>query len=113
MMNETRTVLITGAAGGIGRACTVHFAAQGWRVFGVDRTAFGTDGTFSDYFQGRLRRTGTYEQRTNGQLCFTYDSGATTECWTMDGPPNEDGWANSTRISDGLTIRARPIAEQD
>ncbi len=36
-----RTVLITGAAGGIGRA-TVHlFTQMGWRVIGVDRAAFG------------------------------------------------------------------------
>jgi glucose 1-dehydrogenase len=35
------TVLITGAAGGIGRA-TVHlFADSGWRVIGVDRSPFG------------------------------------------------------------------------
>src|SRR4030042_5191447 len=34
-------VLITGAAGGIGRA-TVHlFATSGWRVIGVDRSPFG------------------------------------------------------------------------
>ena len=37
----TKTVLITGAGGGIGRA-TIHlFAAKGWRVIGVDRAAFG------------------------------------------------------------------------
>jgi glucose 1-dehydrogenase len=36
-----RTVLVTGAAGGIGRA-TVHlFAKSGWRVIGVDRSPFG------------------------------------------------------------------------
>jgi NAD(P)-dependent dehydrogenase (short-subunit alcohol dehydrogenase family) len=35
------TVLITGAAGGIGRA-TVHlFASLGWRIIGVDRSPFG------------------------------------------------------------------------
>jgi NAD(P)-dependent dehydrogenase (short-subunit alcohol dehydrogenase family) len=40
---ETRAVLITGAAGGIGRA-TVHlFAQSGWRVIGVDRADFGAD----------------------------------------------------------------------
>jgi len=39
----TRCVLITGAAGGIGRA-TVHlFAEKGWRVIGVDRALFGED----------------------------------------------------------------------
>jgi NAD(P)-dependent dehydrogenase (short-subunit alcohol dehydrogenase family) len=36
-----KIVLITGAAGGIGRA-TVHlFASSGWRVIGVDRAGFG------------------------------------------------------------------------
>jgi len=40
-MKDTQTVLITGAAGGIGRA-TVHlFAEKGWRVIGVDRAEFG------------------------------------------------------------------------
>jgi NAD(P)-dependent dehydrogenase (short-subunit alcohol dehydrogenase family) len=39
-MNHTqRHLLITGAAGGIGAACVALFAAQGWRVFGVDRSA--------------------------------------------------------------------------
>jgi glucose 1-dehydrogenase len=37
----TRAILITGAAGGIGRA-TVHlFADKGWRVIGMDRAPFG------------------------------------------------------------------------
>lgn len=36
-----KTVLITGAGGGIGRACVNHFAKQGWRVIGVDRAEFG------------------------------------------------------------------------
>jgi NAD(P)-dependent dehydrogenase (short-subunit alcohol dehydrogenase family) len=37
----TRTVLITGARGGIGRATLQHFASKGWRVIGVDRMEFG------------------------------------------------------------------------
>ena len=36
-----RTMLITGAAGGIGRATLKLFADKGWRVIGVDRATFG------------------------------------------------------------------------
>jgi glucose 1-dehydrogenase len=36
-----KAVLITGAAGGIGRATVYTFAASGWRVIGVDRSTFG------------------------------------------------------------------------
>jgi len=41
--NMTKTVLITGVGGGIGRACVSYFASQGWRVIGVDRNNFGDD----------------------------------------------------------------------
>ncbi len=34
-----RTVLITGAAGGIGRATVALFYEKGWRIIGVDRSA--------------------------------------------------------------------------
>lgn len=37
MMDVTPTVLVTGAAGGIGYATAALFASQGWRVIGVDR----------------------------------------------------------------------------
>jgi NAD(P)-dependent dehydrogenase (short-subunit alcohol dehydrogenase family) len=40
---STRTVLITGAAGGIGRATVSLFADYGWQVIGVDRAVFGAD----------------------------------------------------------------------
>jgi NAD(P)-dependent dehydrogenase (short-subunit alcohol dehydrogenase family) len=36
-----RTVLVTGAAGGIGRATVKLFAESGWKVIGVDRADFG------------------------------------------------------------------------
>ncbi|MEU8617893.1 3-hydroxybutyrate dehydrogenase [Streptomyces sp. NPDC048623] len=38
-----RTALVTGAAGGIGRACTLRLAAAGARVRAVDRAAEGLD----------------------------------------------------------------------
>ena len=37
------TLLITGAAGGIGRATVNLFAEKGWRVIGVDRNDYGAD----------------------------------------------------------------------
>lgn len=49
-MNDTqtdpslnRTVLITGAAGGIGRATVSLFAESAWNVIGVDRSEYGPD----------------------------------------------------------------------
>lgn len=50
MNSPQRTVLITGAAGGIGRATVALFAKSGWKVIGVDRAEFGSgfpaDGIF-------------------------------------------------------------------
>jgi glucose 1-dehydrogenase len=40
-MTEPKTMLITGAAGGIGRATLKVFAEAGWQVIGVDRNEFG------------------------------------------------------------------------
>ncbi len=37
----TKTILITGASGGIGRATVDLFAKKNWRVIGVDRAPFG------------------------------------------------------------------------
>jgi len=48
--NETRILLITGAAGGIGRATVKVFSEEGWQVIGVDRSpqyeAFPQDGFY-------------------------------------------------------------------
>jgi NAD(P)-dependent dehydrogenase (short-subunit alcohol dehydrogenase family) len=41
MSERPRVVLITGAAGGIGRATVKCFAEHGWKVIGVDRKEFG------------------------------------------------------------------------
>lgn len=50
MEENRRTVLITGSAGGIGRACVALFAEMGWRVIGIDMKDFGQgfpqDGVF-------------------------------------------------------------------
>ncbi len=48
--NEQRVMLITGAAGGVGRATVETFMQLGWRVIGVDRMEYGetfpADGLF-------------------------------------------------------------------
>ncbi|OGO26526.1 MAG: short-chain dehydrogenase [Chloroflexi bacterium RBG_16_54_11] len=43
MAADKRVILITGASGGIGRATVQLFARSGWRVIGVDRSAFGDE----------------------------------------------------------------------
>ena len=40
---DQKTLLVTGAAGGIGRATVNLFAEKGWKVIGVDRSEFGDD----------------------------------------------------------------------
>ena len=41
LSSQSRTVLITGAGGGIGRATVKLFAEKDWRVIGVDRAEYG------------------------------------------------------------------------
>lgn len=70
------TVLITGAAGGIGRATVKYFSQQGWRVIGVDRAAdfgepFPADGVYirADISQGDdLERIFALTQNFTGSL---------------------------------------------
>ena len=49
-MKNKRIMLITGAAGGIGRATVKLFSEKGWRVIGVDRALFGEGFPTDDLF---------------------------------------------------------------
>ena len=40
--SSPKYMVITGAAGGIGRATVKLFAERGWNVIGIDRAAFGS-----------------------------------------------------------------------
>ena len=44
MTEASRTAIVTGAAAGIGRATGIRFAADGWRVIGIDRTDASPEG---------------------------------------------------------------------
>jgi NAD(P)-dependent dehydrogenase (short-subunit alcohol dehydrogenase family) len=50
MSKTTNTLLITGAAGGIGRATVNLFAEKNWRVIGVDKSNYGNDFPSSGLF---------------------------------------------------------------
>jgi glucose 1-dehydrogenase len=79
-MTETRlsnsehqkTVLITGAAGGIGRATVSLFAEKGWRVIGVDRAPFGTNFPANGLFiQSEISHPESMETIFNRVQAFT------------------------------------------
>ncbi len=57
-----KSVLITGAAGGIGHACVALFAEKSWRVIGVDRAPFGEDFPANGLFiQSEISNPGSME----------------------------------------------------
>jgi NAD(P)-dependent dehydrogenase (short-subunit alcohol dehydrogenase family) len=67
-----KTVLISGAAGGIGRATVVLFAEKGWRVIGVDRAPFGKDFPANGLFiQGEISHPETIDAIFQQVRAFT------------------------------------------
>lgn len=69
-----RTALVTGAAGGIGRATVYTFCEAGWRVIGVDRSPFGDPFPESGLFiQADISRPEEIEKIFNQVNAFTQD----------------------------------------
>lgn len=67
-----KAVLITGAAGGIGRATVALFAEKGWRVIGVDRAPFGKDFPANGLFvQGEISHPETMDAIFQQVRAFT------------------------------------------
>jgi len=54
MAQETQTILITGAASGIGRATALHFAAKGWLVGATDINVDGLEALRKAAPEGRI-----------------------------------------------------------
>jgi len=67
-----KCVLITGAAGGIGRATVALFAEKGWRVIGVDRAPFGKNFPANGLFiQSEISHPESMEAIFNQVQAFT------------------------------------------
>ena len=89
---EGRTVVITGAASGIGRALALGFVADGARVVGGDRDAAGLD---------RLRESGVIVQTTDVSVDADVRGlveRATAETGRLDVLFNNAGYGSRTRI---------------
>ncbi|GGA75130.1 hypothetical protein GCM10011385_31440 [Nitratireductor aestuarii] len=74
-----QTVLLTGAASGIGREAALHFAASGWRVLAVDRDREGLDRLLgelqgSNHLALQLDLTSAEEIASLGELDCTIDA---------------------------------------
>ena len=70
--NSVKSVLITGAAGGIGRATVDLFTEKGWRVIGVDRAPFAGDFPSSGlYIQSDISIGGNLEDIFDQARNFT------------------------------------------
>jgi len=77
MMAESKTVLVTGAAGGIGRATVNLFTKKGWRVIGVDRAEFGEGFPKNGfYIQSDISRPEDLEAIFEKAQSFTVSLGA-------------------------------------
>ena len=69
---KNRSILITGASGGIGRATVALFAEKGWRVIGVDRAEFGDSFPASGLFiQADISEPGDMDRIFAKAITFT------------------------------------------
>jgi len=74
MKENQRVVLITGSAGGIGKACVELFAANGWRVIGIDVNDFGAGFPSSGLFiQADISRPDEFRTIFDKVSAFTHD----------------------------------------
>jgi NAD(P)-dependent dehydrogenase (short-subunit alcohol dehydrogenase family) len=93
------TVLLTGAASGIGRAAAHHFAAQGWHCLLVDRDGDGLEQVLRDL-------PGTHEARRT-DLTDPAQVGSLGATGRLSGPI--DAIVNNAGMSDS---RGDPLAQQ-
>ncbi len=87
-------------------------AQTGWRVLGEDgavyTTMFDADGTYRDFKNGEALQSGSWEERKDGQLCFTPEAeDRIGECWEI-GMVGGDAMMQVTSDA-GKTIELRQV----
>ena len=86
----------SGAAdAGVAEESSLTLAETAWLVVGQDGAVYTTfldrDGTYRDFRNGEAVHSGTWERRSDGQICFTPgEEGYSGECWNPD-QPGKDG----------------------
>jgi len=97
MVTQSRTVLVTGAAGFIGRYVSRYFSRQGWTVIGID-TSSPKNASFlnlSAYYQIHLPdlALGNLLQKHSPQVCIHCAGSASVNLSVTD--PAKDFYANT------------------
>ena len=87
-------------------------AGTAWRVDGEDGGVYTTyldpDGTYRDFRNGDPLQEGTWEEVSEGRLCFTpSEEGRSGECWANE-RQKKDGTMRTTSDS-GLTVEVRQV----
>lgn len=93
---ENKGVLITGAAGGIGKALVSGFLEMGWRVAGIDQKTLSPFSKEVPYFQGDVTDEGFLEtvfkeiKSKFSSVDVLVNNAAIQKCGPLVDMPNED-----------------------
>lgn len=108
--------VLTGGSGEVPAAeqtpdtTALSVSESGWLTVGADgavqTTFFDAGGRYRDLRNGELFGTGTWEQRTDGTICFEPEEGIGA-CWET-APPDETGAVIATN-KDGMAISIKRI----
>lgn len=100
MVTQSRSVLVTGAAGFIGRHVSRYFSMQGWTVIGIDTSSIQNAFllNLSAYYQMHLpdKALGDLLQKHSPQVCIHCAGSASVNLSVTD--PAKDFYAN-TRVT--------------
>lgn len=88
----------------------IAMAESGWLTVGndgaVQTTFLDADGRYRDYRNNELLAQGTWQERSDGELCFEPDAGIGA-CWEIS-TPNKNG-ATIATDGDGKSIEIKRV----